>query len=446
MKTCKRRGRLATTPSVPNKSVVKDNPIQAIMVSVQTPDMSDLDIERSNRELTMLVTDLGWQVIETVRQKRDIKTFPSYLGEGRLKEIAKLTGGSGVVAKGPTRVDLQTSGLKVVVDDELSPGQQRNLQSALGVEIIDRIAVILKVFEARARTKEAILQVELARLEYQLPRVKDDHSLGDKEGGGGRASRGHTNVELSKQRIRKNIASLKKEIQKLTSIEELPHPFTAALIGYTNSGKSTIMKALTGESIYVEDRLFATLGTTTREMSPPSVPPIFLADTVGFIERLPHQLLASFKSTLFEAKQAWILIQVVDASDPDRQNHITVTSQILKEINQSSSPKILVFNKSDRITEAERIQLEQEYSDAIFTNALSSPDMLRLREVIRNKQEEDLIEEQFVIGYPDYETLTKHRKYLEVVSEEFDTDIKITLKSTKKHLNIFKSDLTKKRK
>lgn len=419
----------------------KQDFIPVVLISVQTPDMQDSDVSRSNREMSMLLADLGMAVVETVVQKRENKDSPSYLGAGKLKDAAKITGGCGVVVKGPEKVELVDLNMRAVIDDEISAGQQRNLQSALGVEVMDRVSVILQIFERRANSKEAKLQVELAKLEYQLPRVKDDHSLGDKEGGGGRASRGHTNVELAKQRIRHNIAELKRAIDSVTSEVKSVPDFTVALVGYTNAGKSSIMQALTNEGVYVEDKLFATLGTTTRRISPPAVPPIFVTDTVGFLERLPHGLIASFRSTLSEARHAWVVLQIIDVSDDDWRNHISVTSEALKGVDMSEIPCWLVFNKIDRLSSDKLSQIRAEYPDALFVSALSKIDMSTLRAKLIGLQDEGLLKCQLTLSYAQYPVLAEFRSYVQVIEEDYSEEVRVLVKSTEDVINKLKSKI-----
>lgn len=424
------------------KSVKEKTPV--ILLAIQTPVMSDTDVQRSLQELSLLIADLDMQAQEAFIQKRMNRTAASYFGEGKLKEIAMLTGGSGILAKGPTKVELVDSKWKVVIDDEVSAAQQRNLQSALGVEVIDRVSVILQIFEKRARSREAKLQVELAMLEYQLPRVKDDHSIGDKEGGGGRASRGHSNVELAKQRIRQRIASLKRELERLQPEKLNSYDYTVALIGYTNSGKSSIMRALTKDDIYVEDKLFATLGTTCRKMQPPAVPPIYLTDTVGFIERLPHELIASFHSTLAEARQAWLLLHIVDISDQAWQNHVQVSTKLLQDIRLDSKPSLLVFNKIDKISEDERKEIEQEYPHAIFVSALSKADMNRLRNKLLAIQSQELIECQLEVDLDGYQLLTtEFRHSVIVLRETYGETVQVVVRSNAKSIRQLKARLAK---
>ena len=253
---------------------------RAIVLAVQLPPQSDTDVAVSLSELEQLASGLGIRVVHTAIQKRATRTSPTLVGEGKLQELASLTGGVHAIAE------------MLLVDGELSPGQQRNLELALGVEVLDRTAVILRIFEQRAQTREARLEVEIARLQYETPRVRDDHAADDREGGGGRGGKGHTNVELAKQRNRERLAELRRELAEVqasaaTRRMRRKDALRVALVGYTNAGKSSLMRALSGSDVLVEDKLFATLGTTVRSLSPETTPPILVSDTVGFIKNLP---------------------------------------------------------------------------------------------------------------------------------------------------------------
>lgn len=321
----------------------------------------------------------------------------------------------------------------VVVDDELTAAQQRNLELALGCEVLDRTAVILRVFEARARTPLSRLEVELARLEYELPRIRDDHSLGDREGGGGRASRGHTNVELAKQRFRDRIAGIRRELEQMKRAEDQRRAvrcevFRVALVGYTNAGKSSIMQRLTNAGVLVEDKLFATLGTTVRQLDPPARPPIVLADTVGFIDRLPHALVASFRSTLAEAREAQLLLQVADVSAPDFRRQIAVTEAALSEVGAGAVPALLLLNKADRLDAETRESLEREYPDALVMSALHRADCERLRARIDAFFEAQLSEATLTVPYEKLGLLAEFRDRLKVVDERYDESVSVTVR------------------
>ncbi|XXX78884.1 GTPase HflX [Sorangium sp. So ce134] len=420
----------------------RNSPVRkAIVIAAQLPEAAEADVHRSLSELKQLLLGLDIAVVAEVVQKRSVRSSPTYLGEGKLRELAALTGGTGEVPRGPDarRADRaapqRTEDLVVVADDELSPGQARNLQAALGVDVLDRTAVILRVFESRARTREARLEIELARLEIELPRIRDDHALGDREGGGGRASRGHTNVELAKQRARDRMAAARRELEQLKANAAQRRlaradSFRVALVGYTNAGKSSIMRQLTGSEVLVEDKLFATLGTTVRPLAPPATPAVLVADTVGFIHRLPHALVASFHATLSEAREAWLLLHVVDAADPAFRAQIRVTEQVLADIGAADTPALLLLNKADRLGREERDALAVEHPGALLMSALDRRDGDALRARIDAFFAQHLVERTVSIPYDRQGVLAELRDRLQVVREEYGDELSVTVRGT----------------
>lgn len=407
----------------------------AVLVRAHTPEVNDLDIERSLSELAQLLAGIGIEVVRRVVQSRT-RPVATYLGEGKLRELAQLTGGPGEVRRGPSQLhERARSELLVVVDDELSAGQQRHLEQALGARVFDRTAVILKVFEARARTRQARLELELARLEYELPRIRDELGIGDREGGGGRASRGHTNVELAKQRARERIAAIRRELEELGHAEAQKiagrsEVFRVSLVGYTNAGKSSLMRSLTGAEVLIEDKLFATLGTTVRQLVPAATPPIVAADTVGFIDRLPHALVASFRSTLAEALEAWLLLHVADASDPHFRRQIAVTDAALAELG-ATSPAVLVLNKADRLEPTARAALQAEFPSAVVMSALSDCDTAALRARIDAFFAQHLVEGRFSIPYARMGVFAEFRDRLRVLEESFADEVEVSVRATR---------------
>lgn len=361
---------------------------QALILAVQTPDKSDEDMERSCSELKLLANTLDIQVRDQVFQKRSSATSKLIMGKGKLREVARLTGGPGVDGEladefedefGEDDLEDEDFGRYnsldegededadslspgdinlVLVDADLAPRQQRALRAALGVEILDRSAVILRIFEQRAQTREARLEVEIARLRYEMPRLRDNNITDDRHGGGGgisgRGGRGHSNLELARQYARDRISELRHELEDVQATEsarreQRSDTFQAVLVGYTNAGKSTLMRGLTGSDGLVEDKLFATLGTTVRRLDPPTKPEILISDTVGFITDLPHELVASFRSTLDEARDAQLQIIVVDASDSQWKEQLRVTRETLDSLKTDGIPRLVVFNKIDRL-------------------------------------------------------------------------------------------------
>jgi GTPase len=385
---------------------------KALVITVQRPEESDAEIAVSGAEMRRLAATLGIEVVAHEVQKRQKPSSSTYVGSGKLKELSAYTDGPGEVS--PTSDEEEPLVYSqdvpqvelVLVDDELSPRQHRILEISFDAEVLDRTAVILEIFERRARTKEARLEVEIARLNYELPRRRDDATKRGRRGGGGRGERGHTNVELDKARIRDRIAFLEQELtdaqaRHASRRDRRQEVFQVVLVGYTNAGKSSMMRGLTGSEVLVEDKLFATLGTTVRQLHPRTKPPILVSDTVGFVKNLPHELVASFRSTLDEALEAAHILLVVDASDPDWPDQLAVTEQTLESIGASEIPTQLVLNKVDTLSEQRRREFEELFPEAIQISALDEGDLTRLRERILRVREMGLCDETLMIPYTD---------------------------------------------
>lgn len=384
----------------------------AVVCAVQLPDVTDRQFASSLAELERLATTLGLRLIGRVTQRRGQLASGVVVGEGKLAELATWTGGTGVVPAyqkpGMKRRDLDeepvlesqadavaTAGLTavapretatvVLVDHELSPTQQHNLERATGVDVLDRTSVILEIFHRHAKTREARLQVELARLRYLAPRLRGTHSRGDRVRGGiGGKGAGESALELDRRRIRDRIAEIRAELERIEGgaevrrarRSELP---TVALVGYTNAGKSSLMRALTSSEVYIADKLFATLDTTVRRLLPPTEPPILVTDTVGFINKLPHDLVASFRSTLDEAVDCDLLLHIIDASDPACSEQLAVTRAVLTELDVELPPSLLILNKIDCVDAAYREELSNLYPQALQLSAKSATDIVALR-------------------------------------------------------------------
>ena len=358
----------------------------AVLVARPLIDEPEHDVDASLHELEQLLAGLEVRVVERVVQRRSGVLPPAVLGAGKLEELRERLAAE---AEAPSDARGEDQPEHVLVfDGALTPAQQRVLQQSLGCEVTDRTGVILRVFEQRAQTDIARAEVELAKLDYEAPRVRDDRSLVGREGGGGgRGERGHTNVELRKQLLRERKIKLLRELERLRSMqatqrerrESLPR---VALVGYTNAGKSSLMRALTDSTVHVEDQLFATLGTTVRALSPQTNPRILVSDTVGFIRNLPHALLASFRSTLEEVREADLLLHVVDAADPDWRTHVEVTRATLDELGASEIPALLLLNKIDRLEPEALGRIQSAAPDAIVLSAHDARDVERLHQRI----------------------------------------------------------------
>jgi len=471
---------------------------RAVLLGVQLPDVSDGEFASSLAELGRLAKTLGLEVVGRVTQRRDRLAAAAVVGEGKLAELARWTGGSGVVPTGPpgarrkpardeakrtpdageapsperdddarfprsepqasgesirpARSEPQASGESirparsepqasgeggaegtpqlasiVLIDHDVTPSQTRNLERATGVEVLDRSAVILSIFQRHARSREARLQVEIARLAYLAPRLRETGGGKDRQGGGiGGRGAGESQIELDRRKLRDRIAELRAE---LAGIERdagtrrrrrSRSGHTVALVGYTNAGKSSWMRALTGSGVRVEDKLFATLDTTVRALQPETVPRILVSDTVGFIKKLPHDLVASFRSTLDEARDADLLLHVVDAADPAIEAQIEVTRQVLAEIGAGEAPQWLLLNKIDRVDADAREPLAAAWPDAIAVSARDADDVARVRERIRSFFERDMIETELVVPYAKQRVVGEAHAACRVLSERHD--------------------------
>jgi len=420
----------------------------AVLVGVQLPGVSDADHASDLAELGRLAATLGLEVTGTVTQRRDALAAAAVLGEGKLKELAALTGGKGFVPSGAPEVkskartrwapviakdsdgaasepdDGPDRSSVVVVDHELTPSQARNLERATGARVLDRTGLIVNIFHRHARSREARLEVEIARLTYVAPRLRE--SPGGRERQRGRGA-GEAAVELDRRKIRDRIAELREQLAAIQKEQENRRQarhdqLRVALVGYTNAGKSSLMRALTGSHVLVEDKLFATLDTTVRALQPETKPRVLVSDTVGFIKKLPHDLVASFRSTLAEALEASLLLYVVDAADPAHEAQLQVTREVLREIGADAVPSMLLLNKVDRLEARQVDALLQEHSaeGAMLVCAHDSKDVTRVREAILAFFEARMIEETLIVPYAKQGLLGEVYEKARVVSESYD--------------------------
>jgi GTP-binding protein HflX len=316
----------------------------------------------------------------------------------------------------------------VLVDHDLTPTQARNLERATGVEVLDRTAVILAIFQRHARSREARLQVEIARLSYLAPRLRETGGGRDREGGGiGGRGAGESASELDRRKVRDRIAELRAELAAVereagTRRKRRGAQNTVALVGYTNAGKSSWMRALTGSEVLVEDKLFATLGTTVRVLQPEGATRVLVSDTVGFIKHLPHDLVASFRSTLDEARECDLLVHVVDASDPDFESQIRVTREVLGSIGATESPSLLLLNKADRLDAEARARIAAAHTGELLLSAKLPEDVHTLRERILAFFERDMQEEDLLVPYALQRLVAEAHAKGHVLAERHDAD------------------------
>jgi GTP-binding protein HflX len=347
---------------------------RAVLVSVALPDRPWISKDPLD-ELRGLATTAGAIVAGELCQKRDRINPGTYIGKGKLQELQEQV----------QAVDADV----VIFDNDLSPAQIRNLEKAIQVKVLDRSELILDIFATRARTTEARLQVELAQLEYSLPRLRQMWShLGRIEGGIGTRGPGETQLETDRRLVDQRIRDLKGRLvevqaRKEREVRSRKEEHTVSLVGYTNAGKSTLMNALTGAGVYVEDKLFSTLDTRTRQWRLKDWGRVLLSDTVGFIRDLPHHLIASFKATLEEARQARLLLHVVDASNEYAEEQIQAVNAVLKELGCGDKPTLLVLNKADRVTDRSLLQvLERHHPRSVAISAACREGLDALEEMV----------------------------------------------------------------
>jgi GTPase len=327
----------------------------------------------------------------------------------------------------------------ILVDHEISPSQARNLEKEVGCEVLDRTMVILEIFHNNARSRAARAQVEIARLGYMAPRLREAAKLAgpqgrQRSGAGGRGG-GESHTELDRRKIRDRIAELQQEIIALdverqtqrARRHERQNQAGVALVGYTNAGKSTLMRALTGSEVLVANKLFATLDTTVRALHPESVPRVLVSDTVGFIKNLPHGLVASFKSTLDEALDAALLLHVIDASDPGFERQLEVTDKVLEEISANTIPRLRIFNKIDHVGDLEAqaecaTALRAKYPDCVVMSARRPDEVARLRQQIVTFFQRDLVEAEIFLPWSAQQLRKDIYANCEVLAERADAD------------------------
>lgn len=382
--------------------------------------------ERVDGELSRLADTLGIEVVGVELIKRPRRTESSFLGAGRIEELVELLQTRPAqVEEDEEESEVEPIADLVLVDAQLSPRQQINLENDLNIPVLDRTAVILQIFEKRAQTRESRLEVELARLRYDLPRLRQRGTGNDRRGGGGRGGRGHTNIELEKMRIRDRVAQLTHELEDLHKLDQSRRDQRSevsvlALVGYTNAGKSTLMRALTGADVLAEDKLFATLGTTVRQMQPAVTPTILVSDTVGFIQDLPHELVASFRSTLDQARDATLLLVVVDVSDPAWRNQMKVVYQTLTDTMGERENEVLILNKIDAVVEETQDRLIEEFPEALQVSAMDPTSVAMLKENLVRLRDSLLKPANLFVPYSKGAVVGQIRHQASVLSETHD--------------------------
>jgi GTP-binding protein HflX len=464
---------------------------KALLLAVKLPDVESSAFEASSAELSRLVTTLGYEIAGHVTQTRSSLSPAAVVGEGKLRELAELTGGSGRTGPKlgkPSKAQLRGRAAAeqtdshdadsteyhqadahddaeeasandvgrgardaielVAVDHDITPSQLRNLERATSCNVLDRTGIIIEIFHRHARSREARLQVEIARLSYEAPRLRESPRGKEKQQGRGA---GEAALELDRRKIRDRIAELRQELEAVQRDQQVrrAHRHGArrvALVGYTNAGKSSLMRALTGSEVLVEDKLFATLDTTVRALQPATKPRILISDTVGFIKKLPHDLVASFKSTLDEALEAALLLHVVDAADPSLHEQLAVTREVLTEIGAGSVPTLLVLNKADCLTQERRANLELEFPGACVISARRPEDVAELRRRLTEFFEARHAEAEFAVPYAEQRLVSEMHEQGRVLAERYEPEgVMVTLRSDPEILDSFRSRLARAR-
>jgi GTP-binding protein HflX len=404
---------------------------RAILVAVVRKG-SDPEIVREHLdELALLLDTAGADAAARITQERERPEVATALGRGKVDEVKEL---------------IEESGASMVVfDDDLTPVQVRNLEKAFNVKVLDRAGVILDIFAARARSAEARTQVELAQLEYLFPRLTRMWThLSKQFGGVGTKGPGETQIETDRRMYRTRIQRLREKLREIDtqravqrrSREGMPR---FALVGYTNAGKSSLLRTITAADVYIENRLFATLDTTVRAFELPSGQRALLSDTVGFIRKLPAQLVASFRSTLAEAMEADVIVHVVDVTSPHVREHIDVVQRTLAELGVEHRPSMMVFNKVDALEDRLLMQdLEAEYPGCVFVSAERGINMQRLLARMQDTFEETSIVQHLLIPYEHMRDVSALYDDVEVLlRDENDDGIRLAVRLPSDKLSTF---------
>jgi GTP-binding protein HflX len=404
---------------------------KAILIGLYGGDIHRIQATEYLDELELLADTAGADVFEKILQNRAHPDPNTFVGRGKLKELKQLAGDNEVDA--------------LIFDDDLTATQIRNIEKETKAKVVDRSGLILDIFASRAKTAAAKTQVELAQLQYLLPRLTRFWThLSRQKGGIGTKGPGETQIETDRRLIGKRISVLKEKLevldrQRTTQRKGREQMVRVALVGYTNAGKSTLMNTLTSTDVLAEDRLFATLDATVRRLELESHD-VLLSDTVGFIRKLPHNLIESFKSTLDEVRDADILLHVVDAASPVVDDYIDVVKTTLDDLNIKHNKQQLVFNKIDKAEPDKLADLKRTYPDAIFVSAVRGIGLSKLKDKIEALIEEDFVSFSYKIPLNQYKAVAYLHESAVITEELFnDHDIQITGSMAKENLRRFEA-------
>ena len=404
---------------------------KALLVGVIQPGMTESLIHEHLDELELLAETAGAKIAGRITQRVSKINPATFIGKGKAEELLNQA----------KELDVKL----IVFDDELSPGQMKNYHKISdNVKVLDRSGLILDIFQKHAKTKEARTQVDLAYMEYLLPRLTRQWTHLERQMGGigTRAGMGETQIEIDRRLIRTRISKLKKELTRIekerdTQSYRRQSEFRVSLVGYTNAGKSTLFKALTGSDVYIQDQLFATLDTTVRQLQIDESHQILLSDTVGFIRKLPHNLVASFKSTLKEVLEADLILVMLDISSSQIEDHFQTIENVLKEMGAHEIPQILVLNKVDLISDGNMIEKRQrEFPNSVTVSAQQHLRLSELKSRILGKMEENFQTIDLEFSYDQGKTIAHAQEGVEVLQREYEENgVKLRVRGSRSRIN-----------
>ena len=411
---------------------------KTILIGTIKSGETDELIEEHLSELELLAETAGAEVIGKITQRISKINSATFIGKGKANQIINQA--------------TELNAKLIIFDDELSPAQIKNYHNLSDkIKVLDRSGLILDIFRKHARTKEATTQVDLAYLEYLLPRLTRQWTHLERQMGGigTRAGMGETQIEVDRRLIRTRITRLKKDLIRIekerhTQSMRRDSEYRVSLVGYTNAGKSTLFKALTGTDVYIQDQLFATLDTTVRKLSLDSSHTILLSDTVGFIRKLPHNLVASFKSTLKEVLEADLILMVLDISSPQISEHISTIFDVLKEMNANEIPIVKVLNKVDLISDGKLIQkLQRSFPDSVTISAQNHLKLSDLKQKIINMMESNYETVDLKFTYDDGKTIAQVQEGVEVLKREYEEKIvRLKIRGSKSRISQIMASLS----
>ena len=404
---------------------------KALLVGVIQPGMTESLIHEHLDELELLAETAGAKIAGRITQRVSKINPATFIGKGKAEELLNQA----------KELDVKL----IVFDDELSPGQIKNYHKISdNVKVLDRSGLILDIFHKHAKTKEARTQVDLAYMEYLLPRLTRQWTHLERQMGGigTRAGMGETQIEIDRRLIRTRISKLKKELIRIekerdTQSYRRQSEFRVSLVGYTNAGKSTLFKALTGSDVYIQDQLFATLDTTVRQLQIDESHPILLSDTVGFIRKLPHNLVASFKSTLKEVLEADLILVMLDISSSQIEDHFQTIEDVLKDMGAQEIPQILVLNKVDLISDGNMIEKRQrEFPNSVTVSAQQHLRLSELKSRILGKMEENFQTIDLEFPYDQGKIIAHAQEGVEVLKREYEENgVKLRIRGSQSRIN-----------